>query len=87
MAKKSRIVLVSLGYSGGAAPDLHRSSLFVGRFQRERPTTNAQCNKGQSYMPRAMMSSKAKIILLQRRTEHANRMVAGKSRRETLAKG
>ncbi len=31
-----------LGYSGGAVPDLHRSSLFVGRTHRPRPTTNAR---------------------------------------------
>src|SRR6476646_4632971 len=30
-----------LGYSGGAVPALHRSSLFVGRKNKVRPTTNA----------------------------------------------
>jgi hypothetical protein len=30
-----------LGYSGGAVPGLHRSSLFVGRNSNVRPTTNA----------------------------------------------
>jgi hypothetical protein len=36
------ITLVSLGHSGGAVPGFHRSSLFVGHFQRKQPTTNAR---------------------------------------------
>lgn len=31
-----------LGYSGGAVPVFHRSSLFVDRGKNPRPTTNAQ---------------------------------------------
>jgi hypothetical protein len=34
----------SLGYSGGAAPDLHRCSLFVGPSHGKKPTTNARRN-------------------------------------------
>ena len=33
---------VTLGYSGGAVPGLHRSSLFCRTFQQKRPTTNAR---------------------------------------------
>ena len=32
-----------VGYSGGAVPDLHRSSLFVGRPNLSVPTTNSLC--------------------------------------------
>jgi hypothetical protein len=34
MAKKKGANLISLGYSGGAAPDLHRNSLFVGSSRK-----------------------------------------------------
>ena len=32
---------IVLGYSGGAVPELHRSSLFVGGDKQLPPTTNA----------------------------------------------
>ncbi len=32
----------TLTYSGGAVPDLHRSSLFVGSAKSAAPTTNAR---------------------------------------------
>ena len=41
MAKQKWVALITLGYSGGAAPDLHRCSLFVGRFNgNNRPPTH-----------------------------------------------
>jgi hypothetical protein len=34
--------LVTLGYSGGAIPGSHLSSLFVERLKHRRPITNAR---------------------------------------------
>jgi hypothetical protein len=52
---------ITLGYSGGAVPDLHRSSLFCRPFQRETPdhqrTHDWQCSnepdRCQTFRPRA----------------------------------
>jgi hypothetical protein len=44
MAPKESAELFTLGYSGGAAPELHRRSLFVGPSHKKRPTTNARRN-------------------------------------------
>ena len=33
---------LTLGYSGGAVPEFHRSSLFCRPFQQKQPTTNAR---------------------------------------------
>ena len=50
-----------LGYSGGAAPDLHRCSLFVGPSHGKRPTTNARRNASKSSRPgRTVKSDKKK---------------------------
>lgn len=32
--------LTTFGYSGGAVPELHRDSLFVGQFKLNHPTTS-----------------------------------------------
>ncbi len=48
MGQVGNLSYVSLGYSGGAAPDSHRCSLFVGLVPRERPTTNAHRNGDES---------------------------------------
>ena len=50
---------MSLGYSGGAVPDLHRRSLFVGRPKHGRPTTNATVNQQCTRMARERKPGRA----------------------------
>jgi hypothetical protein len=51
--------LLPLGHSGGAVPDFHRSSLFVGPSSKKGPTTNARCKKENLSQRREVVNSGA----------------------------